>query len=492
MNAYGYYNYKNSPKGWDHFDGLMDPYTYIYNTPVFSANGERPRFYQGQHQTDVLRAKSVAHLKTLLANPDQPWFLEVAGVAPHQQFNGSGMWPPVAATRHRDLFPDLKAPRTPNFNPPDELHNKPAWVGDLPRMDEATIAFSDDTYRRRAQSIVGLNEMFHELLDVLEEAGELENTYIITSSDHGYHVGQHRVAAGKLLPYKEDTNVPFIIRGPGIPKGQSSKLPSSHVDIAPTLLTLVGLPEERWPVFLDGRDLSTYWSGAAEKLNPAPETVNIEYWGGSFVEMTNNLRLDPRNTYKTVRIVGVNYAYLYSHWCTNETELYDSIADPYELTQIPYAANPRLHGRLNGLLLTTKGCSQDSCRNPWAALHPDGSVANLAEALEERHNVFYEGLPKVAFKECLNYLLVENEAPFYPAQVEFGTQWRDKAATDGLFRGSGGGVKVQEVGHFGDAYQPLEVIEKTARDLTDEELGYAGKLGYIEEQDLFTERLREL
>ena len=346
MNQYGYYNYQNAPKGWDHFDGLMDPYTYIYNTPVFSANGERPRFYQGQHQTDVIRAKSVDHLKKLLANPDQPWFLEVAGVAPHQQFNGSGMWPPVAATRHHDLFPGLKAPRTPNFNPPDELHNKPSWVGELPRMDEETIAFSDETYRRRAQSIVGLNEMFHHLLDILEEAGELENTYIITSSDHGYHVGQHRVAAGKLLPYKEDTHVPFIIRGPGIPKGQSTKLPSSHIDIAPTLLTLVGLDEKKWPSFLDGRDLSAYWNGDSEKLTPAPETVNIEFWGGGMIEKSTKMRFDSRNTYKTVRIVGEGYAYLYSHWCTNETELYDTTADPYELTPVPYSVNPRLHNRL--------------------------------------------------------------------------------------------------------------------------------------------------
>ena len=62
--------------------------------------------------------------------------------------------------------------------------------------------------------------MFHELLDILEAAGELENTYVIFSADHGYHVGQHRVPAGKTLPYREDTQVPFIIRGPGIPQGR--------------------------------------------------------------------------------------------------------------------------------------------------------------------------------------------------------------------------------------------------------------------------------
>lgn len=36
----------------------IDPYTYVFNTPVMSANGERPVWYQGYHQSDVIRAKA--------------------------------------------------------------------------------------------------------------------------------------------------------------------------------------------------------------------------------------------------------------------------------------------------------------------------------------------------------------------------------------------------------------------------------------------------
>ncbi len=185
---------------------------------------------------------SVTRLKTLLAG-DQPWFLTVAPVAPHQQFNSvsmlyyghilrsfshaasrlqTGKWPPVPLARHANLYPGLKAPRTPNFNP--KHHHKPSWVGELPYMDEASIAFSDETYRRRAQALAGVNEIFHELLDILEQSGELDNTYVIFSADHGYHVGQHRIPAGKTLPYREDTQVPFIIRGPGVPHGEQAAM----------------------------------------------------------------------------------------------------------------------------------------------------------------------------------------------------------------------------------------------------------------------------
>ena len=72
--------------------------------------------------------------------------------------------------RHENLYPGLKAPRTPNFNPVN--HKKPSWVGELPLMDDASIAFSDETYRRRAQALAGVNEMIHELLDILEAEGE--------------------------------------------------------------------------------------------------------------------------------------------------------------------------------------------------------------------------------------------------------------------------------------------------------------------------------
>ncbi|KAI0755603.1 alkaline-phosphatase-like protein [Fomes fomentarius] len=488
MNGYGTNNWANSPKGWDHFDGLLDPYTYIYNSPVFSTNGETPVYYTEQHQTDVIHAKAVTRLKALLAG-DQPWFLTVAPVAPHQQFNSTGKWPPVPLARHANLYPGLKAPRTPNFNP--KHHHKPSWVGELPYMDSASIAFSDETYRRRAQALAGVNEIFHDLLDILEQSGELDNTYVIFSADHGYHVGQHRIPAGKTLPYREDTQVPFIIRGPGVPHGHS-RLPSHHVDLAPTLLKLIGLPQGQWPTFLDGRDLSAYWSGdehhVRAKLQPAPETIQIEYWGNSIIETAglNLTTYDSRNTYKTVRIVGDNYGYLYSHWCTNETEAYDTVADPYELTPLDLSSKKHiaLSTRLNGLLLASKSCEQNSCRSPWSILHPDGSVSNLRDALKSKHDAFYASLPRVAFKECLDYQLRSNEEPFYPPFTDgvgptlgelfrkqtdaFGLAARAKSESTGA---NANAVLIPEAGRFGETYAGPEAIVASARELTDEELG---------------------
>jgi len=53
---------------------LVDPYTYIYNTAVFSVNGEAPVYYKDVYQTDIIHAKTRAALKRL-QKQDDPFFL---------------------------------------------------------------------------------------------------------------------------------------------------------------------------------------------------------------------------------------------------------------------------------------------------------------------------------------------------------------------------------------------------------------------------------
>lgn len=151
----------------------------------------------------------------------------------------------------------------------------------------------------------------------------------------------------------------MVIRGPGIPEGAKSKVPSTHIDMAPTYLDIAGVHPADLPPFLDGRSLLQEWKDGGvdnKKENRmgervAREVLNIEYWGltqegaDSVYETYHQ-----ENSYKTLRIVGDTSAWLFSRWCTsNETELYNTIVSKTTDSFCPHPrAKAALTSRLGG------------------------------------------------------------------------------------------------------------------------------------------------
>jgi hypothetical protein len=86
--------------------------------------------------------------------------------------------------------------------------------------------------------------------EVRREVGP--NTYVVLTSDNGFHLGQHQLNGGKGAPYDSDTRVPLIVVGPGVVQGRRSQF-VSNIDLASTFEELAGVNS---PAFRSGRSFA--------------------------------------------------------------------------------------------------------------------------------------------------------------------------------------------------------------------------------------------
>ncbi|CAG7922101.1 unnamed protein product [Penicillium olsonii] len=422
MNSHSleYYN-KPHAAGFNGSDFILDPYTYDYMNATYQRNHDEPVSYLGRHTTEILREKSMGFLNDAL-DGERPFFLTVTPIAPHSNLNGTyggGAGPlwmdePIPEERHKHLFPDAKVPRTANFNPKDP--SGVSWIHDLPYRNQSVVDYNDHYYRQRLRALQGVDELVDNLITRLEQSGKINNTFIIYTSDNGFHISQHRLPPGKTCGFEEDIRVPFMIRGPGIPENHVDETITTHIDIAPTLFDLAGLP------------LRTDFDGTPMPISKpneqAHEHVTVEYWGRGMLEGgLSNLGVPtvPNNTYKAVRVLADDYNLFLSVWCNNEHELYDLTTDPYqvnnlwkkdlqEIEVLGYAMS-EVVPRLDALLMVLKSCKGSECVKPWETLHPDGSVTSLKEALDPKYNAFYHSQPKVSYDRCEYGYEIDAEGP---------------------------------------------------------------------------------
>ena len=85
-----------------------------------------------------------------------------------------------------------------------------------------------------------------QVVQLLERTGQLDRTYVVLTSDHGYHMGQFGLAVDKRLPYETDIRVPLLVRGPGVAAGSRVSSAAVSVDLAPTVLDMadIDVPED--------------------------------------------------------------------------------------------------------------------------------------------------------------------------------------------------------------------------------------------------------
>jgi N-acetylglucosamine-6-sulfatase len=179
--------------------------------------------------------------------------------------------------------------------------------------------------------------LVEDLVGELEGQSVLNNTYVVFTSDNGWHHGEHRISNRKHQVYEESIHMPLVIRGPGVAAGEST----DKLAFYPTFAELGGTtPSSK----VDGRSLQAVLEGTATSWRSAIllEKRHKTREGQSFFGI---LTSEPRK---------------YVEYNNGERELYSLRVDPYELEN-RYSGTPG--GGLKARLDDLKTCSGATCRS---------------------------------------------------------------------------------------------------------------------------------
>jgi N-acetylglucosamine-6-sulfatase len=275
--------------------------------------------------TDLLTDRAV---EFLARERNEPFVLFFAHKALHpniiQHDDGSstpiGEGGFIPAERHRTLYADAGIPRRPSYGVAPS--GKPALeraIEGLPPLGPETV-FPDGAIRDRLRMLVAVDESLGRMLDVLEEKGELENTVVVVTSDHGFFYGEHGLSEERRLAYEESLRIPLVIRYPPLVEAGALIDPMVlTLDLAPTFLELGGVA----PKPLDGRSLVPLFRGETGDWR---DLFFVEYYSDIVFPRIVNMGYE---AVRTERYKLIHYLEL-----QGMDELYDLEIDPYEMTNL--------------------------------------------------------------------------------------------------------------------------------------------------------------
>ena len=243
------------------FKGTHADDTVFANTP-WGGDTKRPYKAEVTEAHDVpdtvYRDGQIANLAAAMlrdhAGSKQPFFLAVGFWRPHLPF--------VAPKKYWDLYQPEKIPlpvpvAAPQGVPDIAMHESREIRGyGLTPKDRDFTEGEIRHYRHGYYaSISFMDAQIGEILDALDQSGQADDTIIVFTSDHGFHIGEHSLW-GKTSNFELDARVPLIIASPSHKNGHGKRTASlaELVDLYPTLAGLAGIGDDL-PENLEGASL---------------------------------------------------------------------------------------------------------------------------------------------------------------------------------------------------------------------------------------------
>ncbi|RKT09385.1 arylsulfatase [Streptomyces sp. 1114.5] len=316
--------------------------------------------------------------------PDQPWFMAVNFVNPHDvmsfDYGGSpqvrlpfGLAHAVVARAAADI-PLYQ--RRWEFDLPaslrDDLSAAAPAVCEYARMLDTVFGpVADDRHwydglNFYLNAIRDVDRSIELVLDALEASGQADRTVVVFTSDHGEMAGSHSLRQKGNLVYDENFHVPFLLCHPDVAGGGRTEALASAVDLAPTLLEFAGLDRaataDRFPALhghslapvLEGRTVREGVLTAVESITTLDAGFWFEFADPQAPERIQSGALRPDWSKRGFLRGYLDQRYTFGRYFSplnpnrptsveelheqNDVVLYDRVEDPHEMRNL--AADP--------------------------------------------------------------------------------------------------------------------------------------------------------
>ena len=239
----------------------------------------------------------------------RPWMMHLAHKAVHADF--------IPAPRHEGRYAKetFRYPKTMKAG----VEGRPMWVENQRNswhgVDYAYHGSLDvgDYYKRYMETMLAVDEGLAQIIALLEQRGELDDTLILYLGDNGFMFGEHGLI-DKRAAYEESMRIPMLARCPSLFGPRTVDQVVANIDIAPTMLAAAGLEA---PGNMAGLNMMPLMRGTSTDWRE--ELLYEYYWERNFPQTP---------TVHSLR--GDRYKYMHFHGIWDLDELYDLDKDPDE------------------------------------------------------------------------------------------------------------------------------------------------------------------